>query len=1475
MATDKTDYYQGILRFGTTKGTNYVIWESMVEDHLRSKDAYDDCIGKDKVDEPARNATAVIKKAWYKNQSVCKSEIRKLVAGDALAATFKNGISTADDMWSSIKEFHYGKAGGSKQRSLYSDLSNFKQGSSESCTAYAARFFTLSLDIKTAGIQMEECLLAVNVIDGMNNRLTSAKMTLKSQGDLELDTVLERIRDLDGITDVIEEEVAFRANDSGYDNGSGYDSGRGYSGNSGRGRGHQGRGRGQSHGGRNRGHQGRGRGQSGRGRGQQGRGEGSGGYNKCNFCGEDGHWARECELYQAARTQVRTNVANRVVVENTNDNFLNQDVDAYLSCTPSIHSCYYSAPHQNKMPVTNKKDKRLTGDSAATSHMSYDVNDFKHITPLTNHWVRIGDNTLLPAIGKGEMIIISKRGKRIVLTNALYVPDLGCKLVSIGKLHESGKSILMPANDQTVMMIKNKRGECLMTARKDGGLYIMEAKPLIESIAESRIVSGSNQLIHQRMGHAGESKMKALIKSGQVKILKIDGVDNKLGICSACKLGKMRRKNKKSYRRNKERRVLGTVHTDIAGPFPEGKGKFKYFITFRDEKSRHGRVYFMKSRNEALDKLKIYRVWAEKSRDGCEKMKRLMTDGAGEYESAIFRKYLADNGIEHLITNADDPAQNGIAEGYGKQLQQMGMTKLKHAKLEIKYWPYAVNSACYVTNRLPMSHLLGKSPHEVWYRRKADLDMLRTFGTDAWVKKHDNAMRKGGDKARKGLFLGYRDGLKGYLFEMYDTKRMVKSQNAAFYEGDWIRDGIKRISDDQTLGNLFMNFRTDNPNQPPSDYTREEIDDDDEDCLDSDDDGSDYVSDDESVVNHDDNLQDVEINNLDENNNDNMDHNDNDASDEDNGESDTDSDGSEQSVVLPDVRPRRHGVNYDLDYSDQFARFTAQETDVDMNVAIDFACIVGEHEIVLPLTYEEAMNGSDKDKWKPAIDEEVESLLFNQTWDEKAIDLPNGRKCVGTKWIFTTKKDEQGKVVRYKARLVAKGFTQRKGQDYDKTFAPVMQTTLLRTLLATGAEKNWEIDHVDIKSAYLNSELDAEIYINLPEGIACQGSRVRRLRKALYGLKQAGRQWHWKYHKTLEKFGLKRCDTDPCCYWKMTKNGPIIVITHVDDSVIFSESKCEMIKLKKALTDEYKIKDFGPLKWCIGWNINRDRKKKTLTIGQEAFVLEILSRFGLENIRTRPTAADPNVNLTKQMCPSEREERLNQPYLELLGCLLYLSISTRPDISFAVSELSKFANNPGLDHWNGLLYVVGYIKRTAKHVISYGHDCEDNRLFPASEVHGFVDANYGRCIDTGRSRYGGVLLKNGGAIDWRSKMESIVALSSMESEYIGACEFVRHSTWLRACLKELGIGDDSVIDLGLKIGIDNKSAKMFAEERMIQNRSKHIAIRFHYIRERIADGTVKLFYRQTQLMPADIFTKPLGKKLFDRFRKMMGIIGRD
>ena len=446
----------------------------------------------------------------------------------------------------------------------------------------------------------------------------------------------------------------------------------------------------------------------------------------------------------------------------------------------------------------------------------------------------------------------------------------------------------------------------------------------------------------------------------------------------------------------------------------------------------------------------------------------IITDGGGEFCSKEFETFLEENGITHHVTNAGEPKQNGLAERYGRSLQEMSFAMLKHAKLPLIYWPYAFRSACYVLNRLTHSKVEESSPHEAWHGVKPKIDHLRTFGCDAFVKYLNPA--KGQDKSRLCTFLGYQEGLKGYIFLDNKTRRIIKSGDAKFYEGDWNANGIERISDDiartkeaivNPIGGRIEDKRMAHQNDLNLTDSNEE-----EDELIVGNDTDDPERDDDGCSEHEE--YSIARNRGRRSKQRNMEE----------PEQDDEGCSEHEEYSIARNRARRSKTNYELRAqvaaeSDESIWSQILESGLMSTTIYD----AKYGTVVIPQTYEEAMNGNHSTEWKIAMEDEVGSHQENRTWSKETIQPPKGRKVVKSRWIFSVKRDEGGKIVRFKARLVAKGYTQRRGIDYQDTFSPVMQPTVLRSLLAIGAEKDWEMEQVDIKTAFLYGELEEELYI--------------------------------------------------------------------------------------------------------------------------------------------------------------------------------------------------------------------------------------------------------------------------------------------------------------------------------------------------------------------------------------------------------------
>jgi hypothetical protein len=503
-----------------------------------------------------------------------------------------------------------------------------------------------------------------------------------------------------------------------------------------------------------------------------------------------------------------------------------------------------------------------------------------------------------------------------------------------------------------------------------------------------------------------------------------------------------------------------------------------------------------------------------------------------------------------------------------------------------------------------------------------------------------------------------------------------------------------------------------------------------------------------------------------------------------------------------------------------------------------------------PSCYDEAMQVESKGEWKKAMDDEIKSLYTNQTWN--LVKLPTEKKAIQNKWVYKLKQEQDGSQ-RYKARLVVKGFQQKAGIDFTEIFSPVVKMTTIRTVLSIVAAEDLHLEQLDVKTAFLHGDLEEDIYMQQPQGYVEAGKEhlVCKLLKSLYDLKQAPRQWYLKFDKFMLKIGYIRCHADHCCYFKRFDNAYVILLLYVDDMLIAGSDIGEIENLKVQMAKEFSMKDLGAAKQILGLKIERDRKNKLLKLCQKEYISKVLKRFNMDCAKPVSTPlAGHFKNLSKQHCPkTEKEQKQMEkiPYASAVGSLMYAMVCTRPDISHAVGVVSRYMSNPGFNHWSAVKWILRYLAGTRDMELCYtGADIQ---------LRGFVDSDMAGDIDGRKSTTGYVFTLGSAAISWISRLQKIVALSTTEAEYVAAVEACKEMTWLQSLLNEL---DHKQADCWLCS--DSQSAIHLAKNSAFHARTKHIDVRYHFIRTMLEEGSFKMEKVHTNENPADMLTKSVPKE---------------
>jgi hypothetical protein len=424
-----------------------------------------------------------------------------------------------------------------------------------------------------------------------------------------------------------------------------------------------------------------------------------------------------------------------------------------------------------------------------------------------------------------------------------------------------------------------------------------------------------------------------------------------------------------------------------------------------------------------------------------------------------------------------------------------------------------------------------------------------------------------------------------------------------------------------------------------------------------------------------------------------------------------------------------------------------------------------------PTTYQDALCGPHASYWLAVIESELASHAQNGTWE--LVRLPRGRRAVTSRWVFKLKLLADGTVDKFKARLCARGFTQRRGVDYAETFSPVARYDTIRAVLAMAAELGMVVHQLDVYTAFLNGELEEEVYMVVPDGLGEQPAGTAcLLKKGLYGLKQSPRAWYSNLDECLrERLSYVRLVSDTCVYVRFCGDGMVVLVVYVDDFLVVATSLALMTVAKSELLSAYKCVDQGEVSWFLNMRVKRDAATGGISLDQSQYTLRVLERFGMLESNPVSTPADPGHVLTVAMCPDEEdvdhvEEMRGKPYRAAVGALMHLMVSTRPDIAAAVSSVARFASNPGRGHWAAVKRILRYLRGTVNYGVSFARAVGENGTV---SLLAYSDSDWGGDRDTRRSTSGYLFLVGGGPVCWRSKLQATVATSTAEAKYVAVC----------------------------------------------------------------------------------------------------------
>ena len=1142
-------------------------------------------------------------------------------------------------------------------------------------------------------------------------------------------------------------------------------------------------------------------------------------------------------------------------------------------------------------------------DTGATAHI---ISDPRLLTDLHKHRpchtrIQTGSGEkIAKSRGPAHFCTTNRKGETITLyREVIYCPDFSVNLYS-PQADLNSHGTMVHFNHDPHLLLSGKEEIPFDAAHGSYTLSVMVPETAMCTLGQAEVTPTANTelvtLWHRRLGHYPVRALRHLPDTcagvPKFKISKTETESDSLGNCQICPLANMKSAPHKQNRKGGVS-IMATafgdrIHMDLCGPISPAsfEGRHRYLSLFVDEYTLTMGVYPIRHKNDQLEVHK--RFCADYAAYGGQSIKEFHSDNGGEFMSNEYIEHILESGANKTTIVPMMPNQNAIAEGAFWRIFSIVRALLKESGLGKEHWAAAAVHAAYILNRTPK--LRGKrwvTPYELLTGRKPNLNYVRIFGCSAHglIPK---LKREGklADLSQAGYYLGKSRTQRGFLLFIPGEKKYRVYRTAKFHENIMYKTRTPVPSEERTAED-DDDEEPDTPNEEPT-TKKSKVDPEGQDS-DSDHQTSRLCSShsgDQPCTFRDfhDGAHSFELS-------------DSGARPSANTRQHQQANratpmlGVENNNTTTQDNPKDFENVHTIDqaflnewiyegHTEEIKAFVSKQKTF-QNETEEGTTF---HTYNIPRHYCEAVHESNSSasKWKAAMKDEMDSHDTNETWVlEPRASVPPGKKVIGSTWTFDLKPSAKGGIDRYKGRLCGQGFSQIPGYDFYQTYSNTVRYDTLRIILAVSAAKNYRLTGADIKTAYLNGTIDEGlvIYMRQPRGFEKNGPNgeemVCRLKKSIYGLKQSGARWEQRLVEELLKYGFTRCVVDPCLYLLKRAGDILYLIVYVDDLIISSSSDPLREKVIGDLADIFKLKDSGDLTWVFGTGINQDLENGTVSLNQtiyiENLVHEFLPKEGNKSSRLRVVPCNDDI---LDMAKIEDGETIMPEYRSIIGKLGWLSMISRPDISYAYSMLARHCSAGTPRHYEVALGVVRYLEKTKHYKLEWSeerraqamdlvlaHSKIGNDFTDPLDPLFFCDASYG-----GERPMGGDAgLLFGGPFTWNASRLPVTPLSASESEYITAT---------RATVVAKSTGDIlTFMELRGKSPItllcDNLAVILVSENNTSSKRMKHIATRIAFLREQVEAKNVQLFHIGTKGQVADIFTKPLAASVFHFLRPIL------
>ncbi|GJU40835.1 putative RNA-directed DNA polymerase [Tanacetum coccineum] len=1173
---------------------------------------------------------------------------------------------------------------------------------------------------------------------------------------------------------------------------------------------------------------------------------------------------------------------------------------AYLDHRHKNNGSYTLKKFEYGNPEEELKDHAII-DSGCSGSMTGDKDKLSDFKDYKGGYVAFGNDPKGGRItGKGTI-----KTSCIDFENVSYVKELKFNLLSVSQICDKKHNVLFTDTECLILSPEFKivdENLVLLRAPRKNDVYSLNLKSIIPSGGVTCLVAKASEdeaiLWHRRLGHVNFKNINKLVKSNLVRGLPSKTFKHDHS-CLACRKGKQHKASCKKLEEKTVREPLELLHMDLFGPVSvESLNRKKYCLVVTDDCSRFSWVFFLVYKDETYDILHDLIVGLENKLR--RKVKTIRCDHGTEFKNKLMNEFCAKKGIQREYSIARTPQQNGVAERKNRTLIEAARTMLADSLLPIQFWAEAVHTACYVLNRVLVTKPQMKTPYELLMGKSPNISFMKPFGCPLTILNTLDHLGKFEGKSEEGYLLGYSTNSKGFRVYNRVTRKVQDCLHVDFLENqmnqkgkgpDWMFD-----LDILTPSLNYIPVRKENQVDTAVNQSNSV------DFEDVDDQqfivhgsssfgnkaGSGAITNDAQNKDFDESTVDKEVSLTVE---------------------DQDLQKEFENLMLQETILHSHMENqgiasekrqekgkeiYDLSESDDDLpkdgifhgnsfddenKDTEEEIDLDLNnmnntTDVSSSSTLRIHQnhpqsqIIGPTasgvktrkqlqstsTPHQALFSFIYESWVEAMQEELLQFKLRNVW--VLCDLPDGKRVIGTKWVFRNKRDERGTIIRNKARLVAQGYRQEEGVDYDEVFAPVARIEAIRLFLAFASFMGFSVYQMDVKSAFLYGNITEEVYVNQPPGFVDphHPNKVYKVIKALYGLHQAPRAWYERLSTFLLKHGYRRGAIDKTLFIKRDRKDIMLVQVYVDD-IIFGSTKTSMVKeFEELMQKEFKMSSMGELTFFLGLQVKQSTAG--IFISQDKYVKDILNKFDFRTIKPATTPIEAHKALGKD---EEGEDVDVHLYRSMIGCLMYLTAS-RPDIMFAVCLCARFQVTPKVSHMHAVKRIFRYLKHQPKLGLWYPKDSPFH-------LEAFSDSDYAGDNHDRRSTSGGCQYLGRRLVSWQCKKQTIVAISSTEAEYVAAASCCGQVLWMQNQLFDYGFNF-----MNTDIHIDNESTICIVKNPVFHSKTKHIQIRHHFIRDCYDQRLINVVKVHTDDNVADLLTKGFDLARFNSLVVNIGMM---